>query len=178
MAIKKLVSRTETPVYKAGQYFKGTACDARIIGRITTTQEGLAVVFHDVSGDIGRWNTKYDVVERYDFNADEEINNIENIEIITKAQYEKLAKHPLYVGFMDYSILITKGKTPAQDKFEFGCGAISVTRAEIEQLLAVFKIIPPSQLNKITSLLHKIDDETEKEIQDSDVPLIKQILEA
>lgn len=165
---------------KVGDYFKAEIDGYRVTGRIgegtdiwDKDKKDLVLLFDNEEIDEG-WCPD----DRFGFENTYPLDSIKEIEIITKKEHENLLLSPLYGDFWDYKVRVKKGEKPEDDLFEFGCGAIEVSRQEINDLLSLFKVIKPTKLEDLYDLMRNIDNETGSLIAEVDIPKIKQLLSA
>lgn len=177
MATKKMIVAP-----KQGDYFKAKIGGTHVTGRVTAQSDAdgegkvyqYALVFDNDDTDKGF--EARTLSNCYGFSNNAEVSDTTDFEVITRAEHLKLAKSLLYKGFKGYTIHFKKASKAENDIFSFGCGAIEVTRKDVEQLLAVFSKVKPSQLESIVSLLKEIEDETGDSIKDEELPAIKELL--
>jgi len=177
MATKKMIVAP-----KHGDYFKAKIQGVHVTGRVTTQYDDVedkdkyqfALVFDNESASIGF--EAMELENHYGFSDDAELSDTTDFEVITRAEHLKLAKSVLYTGFKGYNIHFKKASKEKNDVFSFGCGAVEVTREEIQQLLALFSKIKPSELHSIVDLLSTIEGESGQSLKDKEIPLIKELL--
>jgi hypothetical protein len=165
---------------KVGDYFKAEIDGYKVTGRVAeeieywnNNKSFLLLAFDNEEIDEG-----YNPEDNFGFGNSYSLENVEEIEIITKKEHKNLLKSPLYSDFDGYKVKLERGSKPQFDEFVFGCGAITVYRPEVEKLLKLFAVVKPSELQSLIDLLNKIEDKSGDTLQDGDIPKIKQLLSA
>jgi len=138
---------------KIGNYFKGRIEDYAVTGRISEEIDSnhlVAVFDNEYVDDYAHPKIKFGFADCAD------IDNFEEIEIITKREFDRLKVSPLYTEFLNYQVRVVKGISPDKDLFKFGCGDVSLRRYQIRGFLKALKAIPKEEFTNFMNILDEI----------------------
>jgi len=138
---------------KKGDYFKGRIENYAVTGRISEEEDSdhlVAVFDNEYVDDYAHPKDKFGFADCTD------IDNFEEIEIITKREFDRLKVSPLYTNFLNYQVRVVKGINSEKDLFKFGCGDVSLKRYQIKGFLKALKSIPKEEFTNFMDILDEI----------------------